>query len=51
MRQRHLAVGAGGARGFVDAQRAVDDGKFGVGAQVDEGHAVIVGSARPGRDS
>ena len=43
--QRHLAVGARGLGGSVDAQHAVDDGKLAVRAQVDEGHAVIVGSA------
>jgi hypothetical protein len=35
--QRHLAVGLGRRGGIVDAQGAVDDGVFGVQAQVDEG--------------
>ena len=45
--QRRLAVGARRSGGLVDAQHAIDDGEFGVGAQVHEGHSVIVGSARP----
>ena len=34
--QRRLAVGRGGLDDFVDAVGAVDDGEFGVQAQVDE---------------
>ena len=43
--QRHLAVGARGLGGGVDAQHAVDHGELAVRAQMDEGHALIVGSA------
>ena len=39
-----LPVLPGGGDRVVDAQGAVDDGVFGVGAQMDEGHAGIVGS-------
>jgi hypothetical protein len=42
-RQRHLAVGARSGRGVVDAQGAVDDRIFTVGAQVDERHRRILG--------
>ena len=44
-RQRGLPVGGGGLDDFVDAVGAVDDGKLGVQAQVNE-HASIVESAR-----
>ncbi len=42
--QRHLAIGTRGLGGSVDAQHAVDHGILAVHAQMDEGHAVIVGS-------
>ncbi len=42
--QRHLAVVARGTGGGVDAQHAVDDRELAVRAQVNEGHAGIVGS-------
>ena len=42
--QRHLAVALGRRRDVVDAKRAVDDGELGVGTQVNESHAPIVGS-------
>ena len=49
--KRHAQIvskaGARRSGGLVDAQHAIDDGEFGVGAQVHEGHSVIVGSARP----
>ena len=44
--QRRLAIGRGRLDGFVDAVGAVDDGEFGVQAQVDE-HGCIVGNRRP----
>jgi hypothetical protein len=37
---------AAAPRPLVDAQGAVDDGKFGVGAQVNEGHPRILERAR-----
>ena len=44
-RQRRLAVGSRRRHGVVDAAGAIDDGKFGVQAQVDK-HALIVGRRR-----
>jgi hypothetical protein len=43
--ERRLGVGRRGLHDLVDAVGAVDDGKLGVQAQVDE-HGVIVGNAR-----
>ena len=43
--ERTLPVGSGGFHRFVDPQGAVDDGEFGVGAQVDESHPAILKSA------
>ena len=41
-RQRRLAVGRRGLDGFVDAVGAIDDGKFGVQAQVNKHSAIVV---------